>query len=247
MLAAPFRRALLLVAALIAPRDFAASPTDPSHAHIKSGRATGRIDGEVIISRALASRRARFRIYAEPGQKERPPAAQTQEIGNVVLYLQGDRGLGTGAPDTARMEQKDERFIPHVVPVVRGSTVEFPNGDGIFHNVFSLSSAKSFDLGRYPKGSSKSVVFDRSGVVQVFCHIHSDMSAIVLVLDNPLFAVPNASGRYTIDGVPPGEYTLVGWHERIHPVQRTVRVVAGQTTQLDFNIPLPDGGEPSDH
>jgi plastocyanin len=206
--------------------------------------ATGRIEGEVLISTALSTRRPRFRIYNEPGQGARPPAPQTQEITNVVLYLADTAGLPAGSPATARVEQEDERFVPHVVPVVRGSTVEFPNGDEVFHNVFSLSSAKSFDLGRYRKGASKSVVFERSGVVQVFCHIHSDMSAVVLVLDNSYFATPSSAGRYAIDDVPPGEYTVVGWHERIHPVQRTVRVVAGQTARLDFNIPLPAGGEP---
>jgi plastocyanin len=238
-----FGRALLLATVLIVPRTFAVASA--AARPVVTPRATGRIEGEVIISSALSTHRARFRIYAEPGQKERPPAPQVQELENVVLYVQGERDLIPGVPDTARMEQRDERFVPHVVPVVRGSTVKFPNGDDVFHNVFSLSSAKSFDLGRYPRGSSKSVTFDRSGVVQVFCHIHSDMSAIVLVLDNPLFAVPDTAGRYAIDGVPPGEYTIVGWHERIHPVQRKVRVVAGQTTQLNFNIPLPDGGEPS--
>jgi plastocyanin len=221
------------------------APAGRESAVVPATRATtGRIEGEVLISTALSTRRPRFRIYAEPGQGARPPAPQTQEITNVVLYLQQAPGLPAGVPGTARVEQEDERFVPHVVPVVRGSTVEFPNGDEVFHNVFSLSSAKSFDLGRYRKGSSKAVVFERSGVIQVFCHIHSDMSAVVLVLDNPYFAIPSAVGRYTIDDVPPGEYTVVGWHERIHPVQRTVRVVAGQTARLDFNIPLPAGGEP---
>jgi hypothetical protein len=75
--------------------------------------------------------------------------------------------------------------------------------------------------------------------VQVFCHIHSDMSAVVLVLDNPFFTIPVAPGRYAIDGVPAGEYRLVAWHERIKPIVRTVRVRAGQTTILDLNVPLP--------
>jgi hypothetical protein len=141
------------------------------------------------------------------------------------------------------MRQDDERFMPHVLPILRGTTVDFPNADDVFHNVFSLSSARTFDLGRYPQGSAKSVTFEKSGIVQVFCHIHSDMSAVILVLDSPHFAQPATSGRYAIDDVPPGEYTVVGWHERIKPVTRTVRVVAGQTARLDFNIPLPSGGE----
>ena len=205
--------------------------------------ATGRIEGEVVVSTALSNRRPRFRIYADPGAGARPPAAESDEIRNVVLYVQGAPAADTVRPTNATMRQDDERFTPHVLPVLRGSTVDFPNADDVFHNVFSLSSARSFDLGRYPKGSAKSVTFEQSGVVQVFCHIHSDMSAVILVLDNPHFAVPSSAGRYAIDGVPPGEYTVVGWHERIKPVSRTVRVVAGRTSRLDFNIPLPSGGE----
>ena len=205
--------------------------------------ATGRIEGEVVISTALSSRRPRFRIYSDPGSGGRPPATESDEIRNVVLYVQSAGTPDTVRPASALMQQDDERFTPHVLPVLRGSTVEFPNADDVFHNVFSLSSARTFDLGRYPKGSAKSVTFEKSGVVQVFCHIHSDMSAVILVLDNPHFAVPSSAGRYSIDGVPPGEYTVVGWHERIKPVSRTVNVVAGRTSRLDFNIPLPSGGE----
>jgi plastocyanin len=205
--------------------------------------ATGRIEGEVVISTALSNRRPRFRIYSDPGPGSRPPATETNEIRNVVLYVQNAPATDADPSAHASMTQDDERFVPHVLPIVRGTTVEFPNADDVFHNVFSLSSARTFDLGRYPKGSAKSVTFDQSGIVQVFCHIHSDMSAIVLVLDNPYFAQPALTGRYTIENVPPGEYTVVGWHERIKPVRRTVKVVAGETARLDFDIPLPAGGE----
>ena len=125
----------------------------------------------------------------------------------------------------------------------RGATVDFPNEDDVFHNVFSLSSAATFNLGRFPKGASKSWVFDKSGTVQVFCQIHADMSAVILVLDNPYFAIPSDAGRYVIDNLPPGEYTVVGWHERVKPITRVIRVVAGETTKLGFNIPIPPAGE----
>jgi plastocyanin len=215
----------------------------PTPAATSARPATGRIEGEVVISSALSSRRPRFRIYADPGPGSRPPAPETDEIRNVVLYLQNAPAPEQPPSAHAAMTQDDERFTPHVLPVLRGTTVDFPNADDVFHNVFSLSSARTFDLGRYPKGSAKSVTFDRSGIVQVFCHIHSDMSAVILVLDNAHFAQPARSGRYAIEDVPPGEYTVVGWHERIKPVMRTVRVVAGETARLDFNIPLPSGGE----
>jgi plastocyanin len=233
----PFALALCGLLAMLP----ASSPSMPEAGTARP--ATGRIEGDVIISTALSTRRPRFRIYADPGPGGRPPAPEASEIRNVVLYVQNAPAADAPSETHASMRQDDERFLPHVLPVLRGTTVDFPNGDDVFHNVFSLSSARTFDLGRYPKGSAKAVTFEKSGVVQVFCHIHSDMSAVILVLDNPYFTVPTTAGRYTIGDVPPGEYTVVGWHERIKPVTRTVRVVAGQTTTLDFNIPLPNGGE----
>jgi len=134
--------------------------------------------------------------------------------------------------------------VPHVLSIMRGGRVDFPNADDIYHNVFSLSSTRTFDLGRYPTGSSKSVTFNKPGVVQVFCHIHSDMSGIVFVLPNPFFARPDSAGTYAIENVPAGEYTLIGWHERTKPVAVKVRVTAGGTARVDFNLPLERPPEP---
>ena len=214
--------------------------------------ATGRIEGAVEISSTLASRRPRFRIYADPGTGSLPPAAPRDllaaELRNVVIYLEGDALKNAkGAPAThASMAQRDERFVPHVLPILAGTTVDFPNQDDVFHNVFSLSSAaapgeKGFDLGRYPKGSSKSWTFERQGTVLVYCHIHSDMNAVVLVLPNPFFTIPDDDHRFVIDGVPEGDYTIVGWHQRAKTVVHRVHVVAGKTSRIDFNIPLPPG------
>jgi plastocyanin len=237
-----------LIAALAAASSLPASEVSPAPrlgSGTRSARATGRIEGAVTISTTLSARRPRFRIYADPGPGSRPPAPvpEAAEIRNVVLYLEHAPALDAAPLARATMRQEEERFAPHVLPIVAGMTVDFPNGEVVFHNVFSLSSAKTFDLGRFPKGSAKSVQFDRSGVVQVFCHIHSDMSAVVLVLDNTFHTVPAANGRYALESVPPGDYTIVGWHERIRPISRTVHVRAGETARLDFNIPLPRGGE----
>ncbi|MDB4890983.1 MAG: hypothetical protein JWL61_2838 [Gemmatimonadetes bacterium] len=219
--------------------------TAPDVPTVAAASATGRIEGQVLLSTSLTSRRPRFRIYSDPGPGARPPGREVDEMQNVVLYvLRAPMPDGT-TPVRGTMSQRDEQFVPHVLPVYRGATVDFPNNDDVFHNVFSLSSAKTFDLGRFPKGSSKSDLFDKTGTVQVFCHIHSDMSAIVLVLDNPYFTVPNDAGRYVIEGVPPGEYTVVGWHERIKPVTRTVRVTANEATRLDFNIPIAQADDAS--
>lgn len=219
--------------------------------------ATGRIEGTVEISSALSSRRPQFRIYADPGPGALPPPTPREglaaEMRNVVLYLEAPRGKAIPASDSlvqahrrGTIAQSDERFTPHVLPVVQGATVEFPNEDDVFHNVFSLSSARTFDLGRYPRGDSKSVTFPRPGTVQVFCHIHGDMSAIVLVLQNPYFAIPEPDGRFVLDNVPEGEYSIVGWHERIRPIVKTIRVTAGHTSTVDFNIPLPPAPQSTD-
>ncbi|HEY5061378.1 MAG TPA: hypothetical protein VII52_07560 [Gemmatimonadaceae bacterium] len=231
------------------------------HGPLRAARAaaTGRIEGTVEISTSLSARRPPFRIYAEPGSGSQPPPAPrdpiSAELHNVVVYLEGD---STRLPSAAErldshrhgsIAQRDERFVPHVMPILQGGTVDFPNEDDVYHNVFSLSTAaapngRGFDLGRYPKGSSKSWTFVRAGTVQVFCHIHSDMSAIVLVLTNTFFASPDDDHHFAIDDVPEGDYTIVGWHERIKPISRRVHVTAGQTTSVDFNIPLPQGGNP---
>ena len=204
--------------------------------------ATASIEGQVVVSSALTARRPRFRIYAEPGPGAVPPApdsADVDERRNIIVYIERvPFGTTTEPTRPATLRQHDERFLPHVLPVVRGTTVAFPNDDQLFHNVFSLSRAKSFDLGRYPRGSARSVTFDRTGIVQVFCHIHSDMSAVALVLDNPYFAVPDADGRYTIPRLPPGDYTVVAWHERIRPITHRLHLEPSQVARLDFTIPL---------
>jgi plastocyanin len=244
----------LLASTILAAGAAFARPADPPAGRASPRPATGRIEGTVEISSALSARRPLFRIYSDPGigavpsRPARDPAVA--ELHNVVLYLEGDSEQLN--PPAARVEsrrhgsvaQHDERFAPHVLPVVQGATVDFPNEDDVYHNVFSLSAAagpKGFDLGRYPKGTSRSFTFARAGTVQVACHIHSDMSAIVLVLANPYFASPDDNHHFVIDDVPEGDYTVVGWHERIKPVNHRVHVVAGQTATVDFNIPLPQG------
>jgi plastocyanin len=238
----------LLVALLVAPA---------AGAQVPSGEVTtGRIEGTVEISTSLTVRRPQIRPYADPGSGMLPPApprdAAAAEARNVVLYLEGDASTLPGSPELVAKRRKgsiaqhDERFVPHVLAVMQGATVEFPNQDDIFHNVFSFSNSAAnggFDLGRYPKGSSRSWTFPKPGTVQVFCHIHGDMSATLLVLANPFFATPDENHRYVIDDVPPGDYTIVAWHERVRPpITRRVHVVAGQTTVENFNIPLPQGG-----
>ncbi len=232
-------RSRLLAAGLIGAAQLAAPK-----AQVESGR----IDGTVVLSHVLAARRPRFRIYSDAEQGSTPPSKPApdlkDEYANVVFYLELDaaRTLATGsnaAVPKPSLVQRGEQFIPHVLPIVQGATVEFPNEDDVFHNVFSLSGAKTFDLPKYPAGASRSVTFPHSGVVNVFCHIHADMSAVILVRDNPYFVSPDTTGIFSLIGIPAGDYTLVAWHERIKPITRRVTIVGGQSTAVSFNIPLP--------
>ena len=136
----------------------------------------------------------------------------------------------------ARMDQRHEEFIPHVLAVTVGTVVDFPNDDTKFHNVFSLSRVKTFDLGRYPVGHSKSVQFDKAGIVPISCDIHTHMSAYVLVFNHPYFAVADDDGRYAIANVPPGSYTLKVWSEDGRTDSRTVVVPDGQSVECDFRL-----------
>ena len=112
------------------------------------------------------------------------------------------------------MVQKNKRFLPHVLVIPVGSTVNFPNSDPIFHNAFSNFSGQPFDTGLYPPGTSHKVRFRREGVVRVFCNIHSNMSAVIVVVNSPYFASTAKDGKFRLDGVAPGEYKLRVWHER---------------------------------
>lgn len=204
---------------------------------------SGRIVGTVTLGSKLAERRVRFGLYPDAARAGAAAAAWTvaDEFANVVVYVESvPEGAAPSRPrPTARtVRQENLTFSPHVVPVVRGDSVEFANADPLFHNVFSLSKAATFDLGRYPSGKSKSVRFDAAGIVKVFCHIHADMSAVVVVLDNPFFATPDRDGRFAIDPLPPGEYRVTAWHERAKPVTRKVTVLPGRDSPVEFDVPL---------
>jgi plastocyanin len=202
----------------------------------------GSLEGSVTLGPELNSRRIRFSLYPDVQPPPAPPSpALRAEAANVVIYLESPSLAESAAVRSTvprRMEQVDQSFAPHVLPILKGTTVEFPNSDTIYHNVFSLSRTASFDLGRYPRGSSRSVRFDDPGLVKVFCHIHAEMSAAILVLDNPYFTTPDPAGRYAILGIPPGDYTVTAWHERARPIRRRVTIAAGRATSMDFAIPL---------
>lgn len=141
------------------------------------------------------------------------------------------------APARAVIRQVEKQFVPDVLPVMVGTTVDFPNGDAVFHNVFSLSKAKPFDLGIYEQGGSRSVTFDRTGLVKVYCNIHPQMIANVLVLGNPYFATTDHEGRFTIPDAPPGGATLRAWSARSREQpRRRIQITAQGVEHADLSL-----------
>jgi plastocyanin len=139
------------------------------------------------------------------------------DLSGVVVWLEPlnqTRPLASPSKPVARMVQKDKRFQPHILPIEVGTAVDFPNYDPIFHNAFSNYEGQIFDIGLYPPGTSRRVVFRRSGIVRIFCNIHPLMSAVILVLETPYFAASDRTGNILISNVPAGRYRLKVFHER---------------------------------
>jgi plastocyanin len=139
----------------------------------------------------------------------------------------------------ARMDQRREQFVPRVLAITVGTVVDFPNSDLFFHNVMSLAPGNAFDLGRYPRGQSRSVKFDTPGIVPVVCDIHAHMSAWVLVFSHPYFAVSDADGQYVLPGVPPGAHIVRVWSELGVAEARRITVGDTATVEVDFHVERP--------
>jgi plastocyanin len=168
-----------------------------------------------------------------------PVLAPASELRHVVVFLK-DAPAQPTEPMMVEIRQRDENFIPRVVAVPVGSDVGFPNDDPIYHNVFSLSRAKSFNLGRFPRGDSRSVHLTKPGIVKVFCDIHSHMTATIMVFNHPWFAVVGDDGRFELTGVPTGQRTITAWHERLgETTSPPLRVDGGGVTETNFVLPVP--------
>jgi plastocyanin len=204
-----------------------------------AGVDVGSISGHVKLTSRVRGVPLPSNVYQSRGV-HRHDAGSTPEIRNVVVFLKNAAFRGALPAGHGVIQQQDEAFTPRVLAVTRGSTVDFPNSDPYFHNVFSLSSAAEFNLGRYPQGKSKSRTFTRAGLVKVYCQIHSHMSATIMVLDHPYFTTPDLDGSFTLPQVPEGRYTIVGWHERVGEQTSIIQIEAGRTASVELSLPLGD-------
>jgi len=181
-------------------------------------------------------------------QSDRTVSERLAELlSDVVVYIADDNpedGQWQGPPvDLAvatkmvTMHQKDKAFVPRVLPIVIGTSVQFPNDDSFYHNVFSLTEGCCFDLGKYSKASpAKKYKFERLGIVEIFCDIHRNMQAHIRVLECPYFTTPDADGSFEIRGVPPGQWTLHAWHPALPEI--TIAVPADDTAVVRLLQPL---------
>lgn len=201
------------------------------------------VSGHAVITKRLTKKALAPVVYNLRGTA--PPAANAStpvnEFDRMVVMLEG--GSPPSKPSvTASLDQRNGRFEPEIVIVPVGSSVEFPNFDPVFHNVFSLSKAQPFDLGFFPKGQSRAVKFNHAGIVQVYCHIHANMYAAIIVTASPWFAKPAADGSFSWEDVPAGHYHLTAWH-KIAGLYKT-EIDVPETGKMEVSIQVPVDAEP---
>lgn len=172
--------------------------------------------------------------YVMPAGEMTPPDPPT-----AVVYLEGQfpAAATNTPPGTNVVWQRGMQFRPALLPVRAGTAVAFPNGDDFYHNVFSYSKPKRFDLGRYRKEDEPAMqVFDKPGVVKMYCEIHQNMRGVILVLDTPFFTSTDTNGFFTLTNLPAGKYVLKAWADEKHYSTKPVELPAGQTLHVDFDL-----------
>ncbi len=157
---------------------------------------------------------------------------------DAIVFIEkvGDNKFAPPA-EHAVIDQLNLTYVPRVVAMQKGTTVDFPNSDAVRHNVFSPpTAALQFNLGTYPTGIVKEVLFDVVGETPLLCNVHSEMAGFAVAFENPYFAITDKDGNYTIEGVPPGKYTVKTWHEKLKELSQEVTVEAGKAAKSDFDL-----------
>jgi plastocyanin len=210
------------------------------------------ITGTILIKKKLTKRRVTqsVSVYQRGTAVELGKDAEEDpldfERSRVVIYLEGPgpAGIDSASPTTFKIQQLNRRFTPDLLVVPVGSTVSFPNMDPIFHNIFSLSKPKTFDLGSYDKGQTREVAFPKPGIVEVYCRLHPNMAATIIVTPNRWYARSDRSGQFQVQNVPPGKYTIVAWHKSAGFFRKSIVVESGHDSVANFFIPI--GADPEE-
>lgn len=211
------------------------------------GEDPGAIRGQITITRddrddLMGRQRISERYLSRSGRSPDSAGSVKPERYSIpektVIYLEPDESIRSRIVSrTSRrviLDQRDMMFHPHVLAVQQGTTVVFPNNDDVYHNVFSYSRSKQFDLGRYPQGQFRTVTFDTPGIVRIYCDIHAHMNATILVLDNPYFTSPDETGNYSLPEIPAGTYTVHFWYGRNLVDSREIEIKPGAVSTINF-------------
>ena len=201
----------------------------------------GEIQGRVSIIQGLTKERVTLPNYqvrgmsvpTKPGEK-----TSIDELSRVAVYLDVEATAPAQEASKATLGQRNQRFEPELLIVPVGTTVSFPNFDPIFHNIFSLSKPKQFDLGYYPSGETRTVKFGKAGIVQVYCHVHPDMNAAIVVAPSAWYAQPGEDGTFVLRDVPAGTYQIVAWHKSAGFFRNKIQVPESGSVAVSFEIPV---------
>lgn len=158
------------------------------------------------------------------------------DLGQTVVYLAGEAAESAAPAKRATIRQRNAYFSPDFMAIAVGQSIDMPNDDAIFHNVFSFSKPNDFDLGLYPAGESRRVTFSHPGVVKIYCSIHESMSGTIFVSPSPFFAIAKASGDFEINGVPAGHHSLRVWNERLPEAVRAITLAPGERQRVDITL-----------
>jgi plastocyanin len=201
----------------------------------------GDLTGHAMVTKRLTKKAPATATYNLRGAVLPDPAErQVSEFDRMVVILEGGKGASK-TPETSTIAQRSGRFDPDLLIVPAGSTIQFPNFDPIFHNVFSLSHAKTFDLGYYAKGQTRSITFPAEGIVQVYCHIHANMYAAIVVTASPWYSKVGADGSFGWSNLPPGHYTVTLWHKVAGMFKSEVDIPESGTADVVVRVPIDTG------
>jgi plastocyanin len=207
----------------------------------------GDVHGRALVTKRLSKKALSPIVYNLRGTATPLAPRETEpvnEFDRMVIILEPDKSSSKPSPKspvTEILNQQGAKFEPDLIVIPTGSTVEFPNLDPIFHNVFSLSKIQPFDLGYYPQSQSRAVKFNSPGVIQVYCHIHANMYAAIVVTASPWFQKPSSDGSFSFSNVPAGRYRLTAWH-KIAGLHK-VNVEVPETGAADVTIRVPVDAE----
>lgn len=201
--------------------------------------AASEVSGKIAIEKKITKKTVAGAVYDLRGvaiPENVSERSSSNEFERVAVWLDVPN-LPPSSPLTATLQQRNKRFEPDLLVIPIGSTVDFPNLDPIFHNIFSLSRTQSFDLGYYPQGRSRSVKFPRAGIVQVYCHVHPEMHAVIVVTSTPCAGKPRQDGTFSWTNIPAGKYKLYVWQRSAGLIHRTVSVPEAGNVHLNISLP----------